>query len=246
MRNRNIIQNAGLVTLLLVGSVMAAPIPASQTGLGQLVAVDSHDLNILNGGAFGARVGDPLLNPGVSTTFWCIDIENFIDAGQASAQYIANVILVGDTTAQASYVRKGTDTAWEDGQSFTTQQRYTAAAYLVEKIIAGNSGYSNDDLQRAIWRLTDLAVGSETAADSSWENAAYMDAKGFIAANGTTAGTWATVSGVAGANGALSVDDRRQTFLVQVESSTVPEPGTYALMGAGLVLIASLRRRRAN
>ncbi len=246
MRNRNIIQNAGLIALALAGSALAAPIPASYLGLGNTVNVVSNATQILTGGSFNAKVGNPTLANAVDALFWCVDLENNISPGQPSAKFGANLILVSDTTSQAINVQKGTTvtpSGWEDGESFNAQQRYNAAGYLIEKIIAGGSGFSNNDLQRAIWRLTDLAVGSDTANDGVWENGAYAAAKTFITSGGQTARTWATVSGVAAVNGTLSTD-RRQTFLVEV--NPVPEPGTYALMGGGLVILALLRRRRTN
>jgi hypothetical protein len=246
MRNRNIIHNAGLIALAFAGSALAAPIPASYLGLGNTVRVVSSATPILSGGSFNAKVGNPTLANGVDALFWCVDLENSISPGQPSATYVANVILVSDTTAQAANVQKGstpTPSGWEDGESFNAQQRYNASGYLIEMIIAGGSGFSNEELQRAIWRLTDLAGGSNTLNNSTWENGAYVSALNFMGgASPTTARTWATVSGVATLNGNLSPTDRRQTFLVEV--APVPEPGTYALMGGGLVLLAFLRRRR--
>ena len=239
MRNRNIITNAGLVALTLVSSALAAPITLSYTGTGQTVTVINSVKPILTGGSFNATVGAPSVN----TLFWCVDLENTISPGALSATYPANIILVSDTTANSSLVRKGNEVSWEDGQAYTAQQRYNGAAYLLEKIIATGSGYSDDMLQRAIWHLTDLAVGNQTDhANALWNNAAYINAVQF-GLNAPTARTWATVSGVA-PGGVLSPTDTRQTFLVEV--APIPEPGTYALMGGGLLLLACLRRRRTN
>ena len=246
MRNRNIIINTGLMALALVGTALAAPIPLNLTGLDKPVSVISPAQAIGTGGSFNARVGNPLLNPGFSTTFWCVDIEYFISPGASSATYDANIILVANTTAQASFVQKGTVNAWEDGNNnYSAQQRYNAAGYLIEMIQANNSGFDPLDIQHAIWRLTDAAPTSNT--DASWQtNGAYLAAQSFITSGGSTAKTWATVSGVAGAAGALDPINTRQTFLVEVANAPVPEPGTYALMGGGLLIFAGLRRRRSN
>lgn len=241
MRNRNIITNAGLIALALVSSALAAPIPLSLTGIPTSVNVVSRAYPIDNGGSFNAFVANPTLNPGFATIFWCVDIENGIDVHDPlTREYDANIVLVSATTAQAQYVRKGNETVWADGQGYTAQQRYNAAAFLVEMILAGGPGPTDLDAQRAIWRFTD-AGGANTPA--FYQNGAYALGQAFLAgANPSTQRTWATVSGAVLANGQLVPSNTRQTFLVEV--APVPEPGTYALMGGGLLLLAGLRRRR--
>lgn len=243
MRTRNIIQNAGLAVVTLLASAFAAPIPVEYLGLGNTVQVTNRSLVPAGAVSFNARVGNPTLANAVDAFFWCVDLENYIDAGASSATYLANLIPVNDTTAQAALVRKGTTTSWEDNQSFTAQQRYSGAAFLVEMMMNGGSGHTNAELQNAIWRLTDAQDAADnTGLSPYWENAAYSAAKTFIQTGGTTQHTWATVSGVVSANGALT-SNTRQTFLVQVDSAPIPEPGTYALIAGGLLLIAGLRRR---
>ena len=231
------------MALALVGTALAAPIPISLTGIPTSVNVASRAQQIDNGGSYGAFVANPGLNPGFATTFWCVDIENYIDVNNPlTREYDANIILVSDTATQSNYVRKGNETEWADGQNYTAQQRYNAAAFLVEMILAVGPGPSDVDAQHAIWRLTD--AGTADTPDG-WENSAYDAAQVFLGGlNPTTQRTWATVSGAVLGNGLLAPGNTRQTFLVEV--APIPEPGTYALMGGGLLILGILRRRRTN
>lgn len=248
MRNRNIVRSTGLLALTFAGSMLATPvsiaIPDSYLGLAHTVNVVSRDYPILSGGSFNALVGDPTLANAVNATFWCVDLENHINPGSSSAIYLANLIPVGQTTAQAQYVQKGIVTAWEDGEALNAQQRYTGAGYLIEKILAGSSAYSDVDIVRAIWRLTDTQGGNNTDNSPVWENPAYADALNFLSQpNAATEHVWATVSGCVGPNGDLTCNTR-QTFLVEV--AQVPEPATYAMMGAGLLALGLIGRRKKN
>ncbi len=236
--------NTWFSALFLTGAAWAAPIPLDHVGFSQTIQVTTRAQPILGGGAFNARIGGPTLSNGVDAILWCVDLENYISPGQPSATYLANVIPVVDTTAQAPYVQKGAATAWEDGEAFNAQERFTGAGYLIEKIIGGSSPYTDTDLVRAIWRLTDLSGGNNTANTAHWENPAYIDALNFLSQPGAaTARNWATVSGVVNASGDLTADTR-QTFIVEVNQ--VPEPATCAMIGAGLTLLAFFGRRRRS
>jgi hypothetical protein len=221
-------------------TVSATPIPLSAIGINKLVNVTGHPYNVSGGGGFSAIVD------GHVTTVWCVDDQNNINPGSSSAIYRANVILIhawpGGLNA---LVRKGTVTFpnWGDGDNLTPLQRYQAAAWLVSQYSGfpngpSNSGAGNTALQNAAWRMTHTGAGAPAA------NANYTAAVNFIdnpMNAGYGFGKWAVISGVVNSAGVLSTSDTRQTFLVQVAT---PEPGTYMMLGAGLIVVALAGRKR--
>ena len=223
--------------LLAVGAalslaVSAAPIPVSALGIDKEIVVTSSN----PGGGFDAMVD------GNETLVWCVDDENQIHPGTASATYDGNVIALGNWAGgQNNQVRKGTETNWTDGLSLTALQRYQASAYLISQYLGAPISEANA-YQEAVWRLTSTD-GTAPAA-----NTYYNDAVAFIM-NPLNVnygfGKWAVISGVS-SGGVLSDTDTRQTFMVElVPNGEVPEPASMALIGTGLIGMALLTRRRS-
>ena len=232
---------AAVILLGLAMSLGAAPIGQSAVGLDKEIKILSHPFNVLYGGSFHALVD------GFDTQVWCVDNQNHVYVPDT---YRADIVMLLNWDAtDKSHVRKGTNTTWPAlGVSYDTasaQQRYQAAAWLVSQYSAfpGGSGVANSndqDVQRAIWYLLYQGTSgapalnhyAKDALDAVFADPSY----GFL--------KWAVISGKS-LDGRL-LDDTKQTFLVQLTSggdTPSPEPGTYALMGAGLIGLALLRRR---
>lgn len=227
---------------LAAASLSATPIPMSALGLNKTVKVISHVYPAGSGGGFSALVD------GYATTVWCVDIQNTISPGAASATYTANVIALGPwTNGKNSLVRKGTNTTWGDGGGFTPLERYEAAAWLIEQYSGFPDGpdvnnSSNAKLQNAIWRMTYQtgAGGSMPAANTNYNAAVSFMSNPLDSQFGF--GDWAVISGVADSDGRF-LNSTRQTFMVQVAQT--PEPGTWAMLGTGMgALLIFLRRRK--
>lgn len=245
-----------LCAVCLSGSPL---LPGSALGTGRTVQITNDRLVlVLNGGRYNGLVD------GTDVDLWCVDVERFASPGNT---YTANVIpLLPWTPEQAALVRKGTfsneDFWWDLGLG--PVERYQAAAWLVTQMEAYRSGtpFTPDlHIQQAVWAILDDAENqsiSLTPLAWSWMHTAAA----FIRDNpGFGLGEWAVVSGNAAPDGTFQ-GWQYQSFLTRLETVTSearfggtapetpaaenPEPGTFALIGAGLLLGGWAARLRAR
>ncbi len=253
-----------IVLLALVPACLSAGIllPESALGTGKAVHITNDRLVlVLSGGRYNGLVD------GVDVDLWTVDVERFASPGN---RYTANVVpLLPWNSDQAALVRKGTfsneDFWWDLGLG--PLERYQAAAWLITQMEAYRSGthFQPDiHIQQAIWGILDDAEFQSitlTPLAQSWMHTAAL----VIRENPSFGlGEWAIISGNAAADGSF-VGWQYQTFLARLAAvsppagfgpgfgvdealpplAESPEPGTFALIGAGILLGGWALRRRA-
>ncbi|MBI4890812.1 MAG: PEP-CTERM sorting domain-containing protein [Acidobacteria bacterium] len=248
---------ATVAILAVVSVATAAPIPLSATGTAKTITISSHPEAIGYSGVSGTggRFVGSIVSGGLTYAdvyFWCVDMENSVSV---PTTYNGNVIALNNwNSTTRNYVEKAnvTGPGWNwGGSTMSGLQRYQAAAYLLDMALAG--GGMNTEYQGAIWSLLDIKamspdLGLVDTASSTDAYSLRQLAANFVtnAANSTyDYNKWAVVSGIADGSGNLNCDPNVQTFMVQLSNGggQIPEPSTYAMMGAGLLGLAFLSRR---
>ncbi|MGQ9919380.1 MAG: PEP-CTERM sorting domain-containing protein [Bryobacteraceae bacterium] len=239
--------------------VCSSPLlPGSAVGTGKAVHItNDRQLLVLSGGRYNGTVD------GFDVDLWCVDVERFAATGQT---YTANVVpLLPWRPEQAALVRKGgfssEDFYWSD-LGLGAVERYQAAAWLITQMAAyrhGASVTSDLHIQQAIWGILDDAEFQSIALTPlavAWMHTAAA----FIRENPDFGlGDWAIISGNAAADGTFTGWEY-QSFLTRLDQVSPalrplapdegpdgvhsPEPGTFALAAAGLILAALALRRR--
>lgn len=177
----------------------------------------------------------------------------------ATVNGVANTPVICDDFADEVYLNESWGAispsptiANPTGAVFASQansgQEYAAMAFLAEQLFAlspSDPTYSSDaaKLQYAIWDIFDPSGVSSYlgSSDPTLLNSAVKDANGALAGTYTT-GQFSNLSILTPDVGTQPRGDGRpQEFIVET-----PEPGTFALLGIGLLMLGILARRKYN
>jgi|JI9StandDraft_2_1071091.scaffolds.fasta_scaffold01344_7 hypothetical protein len=194
-------------------------------------------------GTQGPFLGTVLTGAAAGNTFasFCLEINNSFNYGQT--------LLVGGVTDHTvSNIAAAGPSQNGDVLSSATAWLFTQ---FYNNALSGYSATStnNNALQNSIWALeNEISAGGLTGSAKTWYNAA-------IAATTGPNATWSGLGNVKVLNlfgqkqdryghyyGAFDQHAQDQIYMV----SSVPEPGTYAMMLAGLGLMGTIARRRKN
>jgi hypothetical protein len=167
------------------------------------------------------------------------DSTSNVRAAAASAAPTSFTAYCAELTQSFSFNTTYTEYAWVAGTSYFSAQKagdlsrlFTAASNFVV------DSATSAAMQAAIWEII-YEAGSYGLGDGNFRIAPQD--QGFLAAFGTVNGYLANLSSY-GADYQIDVlaNGLQQDFVV----GTIPEPGTWALMAAGLGLLGLAARRR--
>ncbi|HLK18916.1 MAG TPA: PEP-CTERM sorting domain-containing protein [Bryobacteraceae bacterium] len=257
------------VLTLVLGATVAFADPApitssSDIGLARSLVLQNTPAGSsqmgVGGGEFAGTIN------GYSTLFWCVDDQeefNFGDSGYGNVTLLSNVA-ANPTTVKFGGVTNGGNPHWTnttdtfDSVALPSDaaSRFEMAAYLVAQyngFVSSEAGavVANTPvdlaIQEAIWSLTNntsISGGFNTISGNDADNTTdqYWIHQALLNYAGVNTSDWAVVSWATDGLGNLDLQNRKQTFLVQV--APTPEPSTYGFLAAAMAGLVFFARRK--
>lgn len=233
MNKKSIIRTAVLAAITIAGSLTASA---------ATITITAQNFNVDNGGRFTAYEG---ANSAQTFDVFCIDYLNTFNYNTA---YTDNITSLSSgnlantrygTTAAASFTDSATFGAFSNALS-----RYTMAAWLTTQYdyTQANTSTRNVGIQDAIWNILEVtgnAAAPQHGAYTTWETNALnwiSTASASTISNLQAQTRIYTDVAIASNNTATRYTTPEQEFL-----RVVPEPGTFVMLGGGLLLIGLAR-----
>jgi hypothetical protein len=219
----------------------------SAFAFGDTLTITGQTENVDDGGQFTAFLGS---NTAQTLLVYCVDFQNFTVFNSA---YPVN-ISTPDVTNAASVMntRYGTtpvaDFTFDTG-SLPAVQRYVMAAWLITQYNFSSGVTTNDlEIQNALWTLLNASGSTNWPGGDALGTGTYLTQAISWLGSETPAALAQFESGVKiytdTTIASTSIPGRWTTgYQEMISVSSVPEPGTLAMLGIGLLAIGLVGKR---